>query len=100
MSAGADLNCKNSTGRTPLHIAVQKHRINLVKELLKLGANKTIRDTLGMSPYEYTEGDQDIRALFDNPALLTAPTPIQKTCKKCGHNITGKFCLECGTKVV
>lgn len=60
----ADVNCKNKSGRTPLHIAAQKGNAELVKILLSFGANKTIKDNLGMTPLNFAEGNLTIKQLL------------------------------------
>ena len=44
---GADVNCVNSLGDTPLHDAVARGDIDVVEELLRAGANPFIRSIKG-----------------------------------------------------
>jgi len=113
LNHGAKVNCKNRTGRTPLHIATQKGNVDLVKALLIAGANKTDRDNLGMTPYDFAEGKPHIRHMFDSPSPMPSPQAQVKAtipnslggsgklCGSCGTKLSSanaKFCSSCGTK--
>jgi hypothetical protein len=54
------------TGQTVLHVAVLKHKKNVVNVLLEAGASKDIADLEGKSPADYAteSGDTEIQALF------------------------------------
>jgi len=47
LDRGADINELNIMGQTPLHIAAANGRVDIVKELLKRGADYTITDKDG-----------------------------------------------------
>jgi len=114
LSHGAKINSKNSAGRTALHLAVQKSNVDLVRLLLAAGANKTDRDSLGMTPFDFSQ-DSQITQLLNNPSPMPSPqasikatTPSPSTgtpgsfCANCGNkmaNPNAKFCSNCGTKV-
>jgi ankyrin repeat protein len=49
---GADLNYVTVRGNTPLHIAAYKDSEELCLKLLKLGANKELKNRKGLTPYE------------------------------------------------
>jgi ankyrin repeat protein len=51
---GADVNSKDYQGWTPLHVAVQSGSIELVRELMALGAAVGARDREGNLPVDYT----------------------------------------------
>jgi ankyrin repeat protein len=44
MSASSDINAQTKTGETPLHLAAEKGKLEMVKYLLELGARTDIRD--------------------------------------------------------
>jgi ankyrin repeat protein len=52
LQAGADINARNKTSRTALHLVAQRGNVQLASALLKAGANKTARDALGMTGKE------------------------------------------------
>ena len=43
VNAGADLNARNKRRQTPLHIAVNKGHISVVKSLLELGCHVSLQ---------------------------------------------------------
>jgi ankyrin repeat protein len=52
---GADINCANKQGQTPLMLAAKKDDIRLVKALLKAGARADTKDKKGMVATDYAE---------------------------------------------
>ena len=48
-----DINLKDNTLSTPLHLAIKNNRPHVVKILVQHGANTTIRDTNGKTPLHY-----------------------------------------------
>lgn len=48
------LDSKNNKGNTPLHLAVKKDDVSLVRYLLKLGANREIVNKLNQNPQSYS----------------------------------------------
>ncbi|KAI3322074.1 ankyrin repeat-containing domain protein [Xylariaceae sp. AK1471] len=50
---GLDINATNQTGRTPLHTATRESTMFHVEILLDNGADKTIRDVHGYTPFHY-----------------------------------------------
>ena len=53
LDAGADVQAPDASGRTPLHIAVDRGDAALVKELLQRKANPETRDRIGWSPLHH-----------------------------------------------
>ena len=49
---GADLNCQDEIGQTPLHAAAEQGRTKLVRRLLNLGAQPNVRDFDGDTPLD------------------------------------------------
>lgn len=44
MDAKSDINAQTKTGETPLHLAAEKGKLEMVKYLLELGAKTDVRD--------------------------------------------------------
>jgi ankyrin repeat protein len=58
VSFKADVNGANGRGETPLIIAVQRRDLAMVRQLIALGANPALRDTVvGMSARDYAQRD-------------------------------------------
>ncbi|XP_033214773.1 putative ankyrin repeat protein RF_0381 [Belonocnema kinseyi] len=49
---GADFNCQNNRGETPLHVAVRKENLTFVKMLLRIGADTNIHNKRGATPLQ------------------------------------------------
>jgi ankyrin repeat protein len=47
---GVNVNCKNSLGLAPLHIACKNRNTEIVEKLLQIGANVNIKDDQGRTP--------------------------------------------------
>jgi ankyrin repeat protein len=65
IDGGADVNAKDSNGRTPLHTAVQNSYSSseMVRALLKAGADPLVKDNSGHTPYDMAESFDKIPAL-------------------------------------
>lgn len=67
MAWGADVNAKDSSGFTPLHLAVkdvEKHNnYSTIKKLLFKGANINAKDNIGRKPIDFTENFTDLIAI-------------------------------------
>ncbi len=60
-----DVNSTNGRGETALILAVQRRDIALVRQLISLGANPALRDTvIGLSARDYAERDQRSGAIL------------------------------------
>ncbi|MEX0849191.1 MAG: ankyrin repeat domain-containing protein [Candidatus Dependentiae bacterium] len=59
----ADVSIVNNDGDTPLHLAVKKRRIVLVRKLLKAGADASIKNKNGERPLDVASSDK-IKDLF------------------------------------
>lgn len=57
---GADINCKDNQGLTPLHWAVFYNAEEMVKLLLQKGADKTIESKKGKTAWDIAEDDGDV----------------------------------------
>lgn len=76
LSYGADVNCANKQGQTPLMLAAKKDDIRLVKALLKAGARADMKDKKGMVATDYAEA-KALAALVElgaplNPESMSA----------------------------
>ena len=58
-----NINKKNKNGDTPLHLAVQRGDYDIIQLLLDNGADITIKNKKGISPYDLA--DKDMRLAFN-----------------------------------
>jgi ankyrin repeat protein len=49
---GADVNCIDNDGKTPLHWAVMNGRNDIIKMLISAGADKSIKDRDNLTPLQ------------------------------------------------
>lgn len=68
-NGGADVNSKNYSGMTPLHLVAQQNLPGAVETLIKFGANLEIKDTLGFTPLHHAVAN---KARVSIAALLAA----------------------------
>jgi uncharacterized protein len=64
---GANLNCRDGIGHTPLHAAADRGWKNLVERLLELGADPNLEDFAGDTPLDIAlfREHSDIALLLD-----------------------------------
>jgi ankyrin repeat protein len=80
---GADLNCKDDIGQTPLHAAADRGWEDLVMRLLDLGADLNIEDLAGDTPLDIAlfREHSHVAVLLESRAeksVLTPPTVFQR----------------------
>merc|ERR1711974_590317 len=123
---GADINFLSrpefgsGTTCTPLWIAVNHGHLETVKELVRLGADQTIVDSLKKTTpvqhakkmhwddpggiYDVLTGTVTIPEPEPEPAAGSAPAPSARAdvrfCNKCGNMGKGAVCSTCGGKLV
>ena len=68
---GADVNTINKDGQTNLILAVGENKPHICSLLVKKGANPDIKDSMGMSAYEYA-------VLFKNQEIIDILSPFHK----------------------
>ncbi len=81
LSAGADVNCRDDSGATPLMIAAHAGSLPLVAQLLEQGADVNLGDEQGWAPlmksvynFEMKHGHAEVtQALIDAGANIEAP---------------------------
>ncbi|MGH8112917.1 MAG: ankyrin repeat domain-containing protein, partial [Rhodanobacteraceae bacterium] len=79
---GADLNARDSMGKTPLIIAASARDSKTVKLLLELGANANTRDGNGLTPLmdaAYRDHVPSVKTLLQHGASLTMKDPERLT---------------------
>eukprot|EP00854_Cymbomonas_tetramitiformis_P004445 gene4445-5456_t len=81
LEAGAIVNVKNSTGVTPLHVAVLRSDVELVRAFLPRGAHVDFPDSQGRTPLFLAVSNDDvdiniIQALLDAGASPEALVPV------------------------
>src|SRR5450755_598003 len=87
ISAGAHIDAKGATGRTPLYWAIRDDRLDLIRFLIEMGADVNVRDTDGASPLDEAvwHGSLDSVAILlahgarlNEPNIKTGATPINE----------------------
>lgn len=78
IDAGADVNYKNSNGKSVLHVAVAKSEDICVEHLLKAGANTNLEDNDGYSPLWIAVSENNIKI---TPYLLQYGGDVNFTLK-------------------
>ena len=66
LANGADVNVKNASEWTPLHIAAQFGHVEMVEFLLSKGANVNAKDLWGKTPLNRAAGFGYTRSLIHN----------------------------------
>jgi hypothetical protein len=93
VDGGADVNMqRQSDGYTPLHIATYKGSTCMVRQLLKLGADPSIRDQSGKTSLDTFTDLQDERDLPYEVGSLLSAKPDQP--EGIRGNITGESSCE------
>ena len=65
LGAGADINKQDNSGRTPLMLAANNGKIEVVRELLKRGAKKELKNNDGETAYDMKfRNTAEIKALL------------------------------------
>lgn len=78
VDAGADVNCRDETGLTPLMLAAPRHDLEAVLTLLILGADPTVRCANGRSAVERAR-DSATQALLSFAVARSQPTTDMAT---------------------
>ncbi|MFO1258302.1 MAG: RasGEF domain-containing protein [Gammaproteobacteria bacterium] len=53
-----NLNLRDSEGRTPLHLAASRGKLNCIKKMVEKGANWEVLDNQGLTAYQIAKGDK------------------------------------------
>lgn len=103
-SCKCDINPKDKSGRTPLHIAARKNNAKVIKELLLLGASINAKDSSGVTPLHCSAmvGNYSAsKTLLDNganPNSTINDTGITPLRFAKDHKIVAKLIKEYGGK--
>jgi hypothetical protein len=88
LKARANVNARNSVGKTPLHVANARRKREIVDLLLKGGADPNAKDTNGQTPlHSWWDGAEIIELL-----LGLAATPGRRTtreARRCTQELAG-----------
>ena len=107
LKAGGDVNVKTSpAGQTPLMWAVgvsKPHAAEVVKLLLRMGANPNARDEINRSPLHHTAYAEAVKELLGAGALLeardrTGTTPLHEAAYR-NHTEAVKALIDAGADV-
>ena len=85
INGGARVNASGANGETPLHIAVQRRDLSMVRLLIAAGADPDLQDNItGQSPRDYAA--RDTRATAVLAALDERPATLVNTPRAAGPN--------------
>ncbi|KAM4627537.1 ankyrin repeat and protein kinase domain-containing protein 1 [Polymixia lowei] len=101
LSLGADVNCHNARGYSPLIIAVLHRLHDIISLLLEHGAEATLADGEQWTPLHFASqngDDKTVRLLLDNGASAEAKekaswTPLHLACQN-GHETVVRLLLS------
>jgi ankyrin repeat protein len=100
------VNCKDLSGKTPLHVACMHGHVHAVRQLLKLGASVEMRDKGGWTALHHAADRgyvEVIKPLLKHGAHVDCKdnykdTPLHRACQKT-HAETVKLLLEAGASI-
>ncbi|KAI5820040.1 hypothetical protein BZA77DRAFT_125803 [Pyronema omphalodes] len=78
LAEGANINCKDATGKTPLHLAVEaatkNKKYDMVQLLMSKNANPRVEDECGESPEGYAKGNEKLLESLQKKILPGRPS--------------------------
>jgi ankyrin repeat protein len=88
------VNAKDSYGDMPLHLAVQKGNLNIVRALIKAGADVNAEDHYENTPLHHARSEWKLDIVKE---LITNKADVNAKCYDGGKPLHGRYYLDVST---